>query len=181
VPEENNTDERDDNAFFDQFFAQGCDGAANQAAPIVSRDHGRAGGQRWFDFGQLALDAVDHAQCIFAVAHHHDPTDDFAFAVELGETAPKGGPEMDVRDVLDVDRRAVHHLEDDALDVVDAFDIAAAADVILGAGNFKSLAAYVGVTGLDSPNDFAERNAVSRERIGIEVDLIFLYKSADRR
>ena len=38
VPEENEADQRDDDAFFDQFFAQRRDGALDQLAAIVGRD-----------------------------------------------------------------------------------------------------------------------------------------------
>ena len=54
-----------------------------------------------------AFTRVDHAQRVLAVAHHDDPADRLALAVELGEAAARFGAERDLGDVLDVDGRAL--------------------------------------------------------------------------
>ena len=61
------------------------------------------------------------------------------------------------------------------------FDVAAAADVILGGSDFENFPADIAVTHLDRVDDVAERNAVSDKFVWIEIDLVLLYEAADRR
>src|SRR5947208_96364 len=91
------------------------------------------------------------------------------------------GSEMIVSDILQVNRCAVFHFEDDVLDVLNLFDVAASANVILGRRDFEDLAADIGITHLDRADDVAKRNVVSNQCVWIEVDLILLYEPADRR
>ena len=88
---------------------------------------------------------------------------------------------MDVSNVLHVNRCSVFHFEDDVFDVLDLFDVAASANVVLSGCNLEDFAARVGVAHLDRADDVAQRNVVSDQRIWIEIDLILLYESADRR
>ena len=97
-----------------------CDGVVDQFAAVVGRDDAHAFGQRGFDFLQLLLDAVDDVQRVLAVAHDDDAADRFALAVEFRDAAPQVRAEMHGADILHIDRRAVHDLEHDVLDVRDA-------------------------------------------------------------
>ena len=117
VPEEHDADQRDDDAFLDQLFAQRVDGVMDQFAAVVGRHDSHALGQRRLDFLQLLFDAVDDGERIFAVAHDDDAADDFALAVQLRDAAPDVRAEMHGADVLDVNWRAVLDLEHDVLDV----------------------------------------------------------------
>src|SRR5437868_9527075 len=84
-------------------------------------------------------------------------------------------------DIPDVNRRAVLHLQHDVLNVADTLDVAAATDVILRAPYFERLPAHVVVAGADATHDIAQRNAMRGQRVRIEINLIFLYESADGR
>src|SRR5437764_75403 len=88
---------------------------------------------------------------------------------------------MNVSDILQVNWRPVFHFEDDVFDVLNLFDVAAAANVILGRCDFENFPAYVGIAHFDGADDVAERDVVSNERVWIEIDLILFYESAHRR
>jgi len=45
----------------------------------------------------------------------------------------------------------------------------------------KDAAADVGIAHLDRVDDIAQRNVVGHERVWIEIDLVLLYETADRR
>ena len=88
---------------------------------------------------------------------------------------------MNRGDVFDIDRRAIDDLERDVLEVLDAFDVAASAHVILGGGDLEYFSAHVGVGRADPGDDVAQRDAVGDQLVGIEVHLILLHEPADRR
>src|SRR5206468_7515128 len=88
---------------------------------------------------------------------------------------------MDVADIFQINRRAVFDFEDNILDVFDLFDVAAAADVILGRGDFENFAADIRVAQLNRVDDLAERNVVGNESVWIEIDLVLLHETANRR
>src|SRR5437899_2202717 len=121
------------------------------------------------------------APMAMAMPPNDDAANDFAASVELGHAAPDVTAEMNVSDILQVNRCAVFHFEDDVLDVLNLFDVAASANVILGRRDFEDLAADIGITHLDRADDVAKRNVVSNQCVWIEVDLILLYEPADRR
>ena len=112
VPEENDADQRDDDAFLDQLFAQRRDGALDQLAAIVGRDDlARPRAATILISVEFLFDAVDDVERVLAVAHDDDAADDFAFAVQFRDAAPDVGAEMDRADILHVNRRAVLDLE----------------------------------------------------------------------
>src|SRR6266478_9561592 len=84
-------------------------------------------------------------------------------------------------DVLQINRRAVLDFEDNIFDVLHFFDVAAPTDEILGRRDFENAAADIGVAHLDRVDDLAERNLVSDQRVWIEIDLVLLHETADRR
>ena len=88
---------------------------------------------------------------------------------------------MNLADVLDVNRRAVLDFEHHVLDVCDAFEITAAAYEIFCGRDLESFSAHVAVARLHLLDDITERNAVREQSIWIDVDLIFLYETADGR
>src|SRR5947208_7208684 len=181
VPEKNQTNQRDDDAFFDQLLTQCGDGAANQVAAIVNRHDAHTGRQRRLDLFNFLFYGVDDVERVLAVTHHHDAANDFAAPIEFGHAAPDVAAMVDVSNILQVNRRAVFDFENDVLDVLNLFDVAATADVVLGRGDLENLAAHVGVTHLDRVDHVAERDVVSDESVWIEIDLVLLYESADRR
>ena len=131
MPEKNNADERDDDAFFNQLFAQRRDGALDQLAAIVSRHDAHTGRQRRFDLLDFLFDTIDDVERVLAVTHHDDPANGLAFAVQFRDPAPDIAAEMHGADVLQVNRRAVIDFQDNVFDVRDVFDVAAATHEIL--------------------------------------------------
>src|SRR5204863_2529315 len=129
----------------------------------------------------LLFDAVDDVECVLAIAHDDDPANDFATPVEFSNTAPDIAAEMDVANIFQIDGRAVFDFENNVLDVLDLFDVAAATDVVLGRGDFENFAADIRVTHLNRVDDFAERDVVGNESVWIEIDLVLLHEAANRR
>ena len=181
MPEKDNADERDDNAFFDQFFAQRGDRALDQIAPVVSRHNSHAFGQRRFDLLDFLFDTVDDIERVLAVTHHNNPADGLPASVQLGDAAPDIPAEMHRADVLQINRRAVFDFEDDVLNVLDFLDVAAPADVILCGRDLENFSTDVGVAHFDGVDHLAERNVVGNERVWIEIDLVLFYETTNRR
>jgi hypothetical protein len=71
-------------------------------------------------------------------------------------------------------------LQRDVLDVGQAPEVAAAPDEVLGRGHLEDLAADIVVRALDPGDDVGERDAVGRELVRVEVDLVLLHEAADR-
>src|SRR5713101_8349945 len=94
VPEKNDTDERNNDAFFDQLFAQRRNRALDQIAAIVRRDDAHAFRQGRFDLLNFLFYTVDDTQRVLAVTHHNDPANSLAFAVQFRDPAPDIAAEM---------------------------------------------------------------------------------------
>src|SRR6266513_3922897 len=99
MPEEDDADERHNDALFDQFLPQRCDGALDQIAAIISRHDAHAGWQRRLDPVDFLFDTIDNVERVLAIAHHHDATDGLAFAVQLRDASADVAAEMHVGDV----------------------------------------------------------------------------------
>src|SRR5438094_7653187 len=84
-------------------------------------------------------------------------------------------------DVLQINRRAALDFEDNVFNVLDLFDVAAAADEILRRRDLKDAATDIGVAHLDRTDDVTQRNVVGDQRVWVEIDLILFYKTADGR
>jgi hypothetical protein len=110
VPEKHEADEGDNDAFLNELFAQGGDGAMDKLAAVVGRDEFDSFRQRRFDFLQLFLDAVDDVQRIFAVAHHNNAPDHFTRAIQLSHAPAQVRAEMNCAYVLHEDRGSVLRL-----------------------------------------------------------------------
>src|SRR5665213_2713644 len=143
VPEKNYADQRHDDAFFDQFFAQRGDGIFDQGAAVVSRNNFHARRQRGFYLLEFLFDAINHRQRIFAVTHDHDAADHFTFAVQFSHSPPQVRAEVNRADILDIHRRAIDDLERDVFQISEALDVTAPANVILGRTDLENLSANI--------------------------------------
>src|ERR1043166_1207251 len=181
MPEKDDADEGDDNAFLDQLATKGRDRVPDQLAAIVGGNDLHAGRQGAFDFFQLFFNAVDDGKRVFAVTHDDDSADSLAFAIEFRDAAPNVAPEMHRTDILHVNRRAVRDFQGDVFDVCDAFDVAAPAHEVFRGRDFKYPATDIGVACLDRAHDVGQRNAVAEKFVRIEIDLVLLHEAADRR
>ena len=74
---------------------------------------------------------------------------------------------MDVRDVLHINGRAVDDFENNVLNILGAFDIAATADEVFRRGDFEHTTADIGIAHLDCVDDFAKRNVVGDKRVWV--------------
>src|SRR5258708_5039367 len=75
------------------------DGVVDEAGAVVAGNDFDAGGQRWLEFGQPFLYAVDDGEGVQAVAHDDDAADGFAFAVPFGDSLADVRAESDSADV----------------------------------------------------------------------------------
>ena len=146
-------------ALLEQRAAQGLDGAVDQLGAVVDRHHLHALGQRRRDLRQPRLDVGDDVERVGAEALQGDAAGHLAFAVELGDAAPLVGPKLDAGDVLEQHRRAAVGLDDDAFEVGDALDVAAAAHHELVLGELDRAAADVHVVLADDLAHLGQRNA----------------------
>ena len=153
MPEEDEADERNHDAFFDEFLAQRGDRAFDELAAVVGGDEFDPFGERGFDLLQLFLNAVDDAQRVFAVSHDNNPAHDFPFAVEFRHATADIGAEVDGADVLHIYGRAFLGLEWDGFNVCDAFDVAAAAHEKLRRRDLENFPARVRVAGADGADN----------------------------
>ena len=101
------------------------------------------------DLGEALLDVVDDVERIRAEALQHDAARDLALAVQLGDAAPLVGAELDARHVAQQHRRAAVGLQHDVAEIVDALQIALAADDVFELGQLDGAAADIGVAGAD--------------------------------
>src|SRR5207237_7839558 len=101
------------------------------------------------DLRKSLLDVLNHVQRIDAKPLQHDAAGDLAFAVELGNAAAFVRPQFDAGDVPQQHRRAVIGLQHDIAEIVDALQIAFAANDIFELGQFDGAAADVGIAGAD--------------------------------
>src|SRR5215475_10060464 len=104
--------------------------AANQIAAVVNRHDAHTSRQRRLYLFNFLFYRIDDVECVFAVAHHDDAANNLTASVELGHTTPDVAAKVNVSNVLQVNRRPIFYFEDDVLDVLDAFDVAAAANII---------------------------------------------------
>src|SRR5215472_15481610 len=167
MPKKNDTNQCDDNARFHEFFAQCGDGAANQFAAVVNGHDVHACRQRWLYLFNFLLNCIDDIECVFAVTHNDNAANDLAASVQFGDAASDFATQMDVSDILQINRCAIFYLEDDVLDVLNLFDVATAANVIFCGSDLEGFAADVGVARFDRNDDVAERDVVGDKRVWI--------------
>src|SRR5271154_397424 len=123
MPKKEDADDRDHQALFQKFFPQRIDRAIDQGAPIVGWHDTDTWRQRGLDLLNLLLDVVDYLECVLALAHHDDSSDNFTLSVKLGNAIPKVRSQMHFADIFDVDRNAVLDLQDYVLQITEAFDV----------------------------------------------------------
>src|SRR5262249_35265043 len=131
---------------------------------------------------ELGLDAFDDLQRILSLAHHHDAADDFAFAIEIGNTAAHIGSERHTADIADADRHAVGagH-EGELFQVVCRLGIAAPTHHVFAASEFHQSSADVVVPGAHGGDDLGDGNSIRSQPVRIDVDLVLPHKTAERR
>ena len=90
------------------------------------------------------------------------------------------GPEDDLADIFDQNRRSPFiRSDDDIFDVGDVLDVTAAPDHVLPAGEFQDPRPRVPVPLADVIRNRHDGHFVGVERIGVDVHLVLLDKTAD--
>ena len=99
--------QRHDQHLLQQFAAEVVDGAIDQAAAVVGGDDLHARRQAGLQLLQLCGDRGDGGARVLARAQDDHAADGLALAVQFADAAAHLGPELDVGDVAERDRRAV--------------------------------------------------------------------------
>ena len=169
----------DDQAFFEQGGFQGGDGPLDQLGAVVDRLDLRALGQARSDLGEPRLDVLDHRERVLAIALDGDAADRLALAVQLGRAAALVGRQFHPRHVAQQHRSAALGLEHDALDVLDAAQIAAPAHHVFGLGQFDHPPANVPVGVADRLAQPRQRNVEGLEAARIDHHAVLADEAAD--
>ena len=139
-----------DQAFLDERAGERMNGAPDQLRTVVDRGDLHAFGQGGLKLIELLLDVADGGECVRAVALDGNAAHDLALPVHLGDAAPLVRPELDARHVAQQHRRAgCARLEHDRGEILEAAQIAAAADHIFGFGELDGAAADILVAAAD--------------------------------
>ena len=179
VQQEHDAHQRHHDALLEQRPAQGLDGAIDELRAVVDRHHLDALGQRGSNLGQPRLDVADDVEGVGAEALQGDAARDFPFAVEFGDAAPFVRTKLDAGDVLEEHRRAAVDLDDDAFEIADVLDVAAAAHHELVLGELDRAAADIHVVLADDLAHLGQRNAQRTHAAGIDDDVVLLDEAAD--
>ena len=181
VQQEHDADQRDDDAFLEQRVLERVDGRVDQVRAVVDRHDLDRFRQAAGDLLEALLDVLDDVERVDAEALQHDAARDLAFAVQFGDAAPLVGTEFDPRDVAQQDRRAVADLQDDVAEVVDALQIALAADDVFEFGEFDGAAADIGIAGADRVAHLLHGDAEVAHALRIEDHVVLPDEAADAR
>ena len=179
VQQEDDAHQRHHQAFLEQRPAQGLDGAIDELGAVVDRHHLDALRQRGRNLRQPRLDVGDDVERVGAEALQGDAAGDFPLAVEFGDAAPLVGAKLDTGDVLEQHRRAAVDLDDDAFEIGDVLDVAAAAHHELVLGEFDRAAADIHVVLADDLAHLGQRNAQRAHAAGIDDHVVLLDEAAD--
>ncbi len=177
--QEHDTHQCDDDTFLKQRAFQGFDGTVDQIGTVIDSLDTNAIRQAGSNLGDLGLDVADHLQRVLSIARHHNSGYHFAFAIQLGETAPLVRHQLDTCDVADQHRRAVFRLDHQILDVTHAAQVTPAAHHVLGFTHFQRASADIAIGLPDHVRHFIEGNAVSAQLHRIHCHLVLLHKAAD--
>ncbi len=181
VPEKEQADQADDDAFLDQFLAQRVHGAVDQLGAVVDRHRLHAGRKGRLQLPELLLHPLDHARRVLPVAHHHDAAHRLPLAVQLGGAGAEGGPQRHGAQLAHQDRGpAGPGLHRDLPDVAGRAQVAAAAHVVVGGRDLQRLPAHVLVALAHRVDHVAEADAVGEQLVRVEVDLVLLHEAAHR-
>jgi len=133
-----------------------------------------------FDRAQLALDARDHVERVFPLAHDHDARHRLAGAVEIRGAAPLVGAQRDVADILHANRcSALARREHDVLEIVRRGEEPAAAHHVLRAAQLQHAPADLAVAAAHGVDHRADRDVVRAQAARIDVHLVLPHVAAD--
>src|SRR5205085_7643267 len=170
MQEEHDADQRNDDALLDQRVLEGIDGGIDQVRAVVDRHDLDGFRQAARDLLEALFDVLDHVERVDAEALQHDAAGDLALAIQFGDAAPFVRTELDAGNVTQQHRRAAIGLEHDVAEVVDARQIALAANDIFELRKFDLAPAVVGIAGTDSIQHTLHSDAEVSLPSGVEYD-----------
>ena len=181
VNEKHDTDQADDEAFFDQLLAQGSHGVFDQGGAVVGDDQLHSLGERRPDrLADRLLDPLEHVVDALAEANHNDAAGGVPHAVVVDHAAADVGAKLHVAHVADSDRRPVLlGPQADLLDVVDPLDVAPSPHHVLTPGELDDPAANLLVAHPNALDDAVDRDVIGEQLVRIDRHLVLLDVSAD--
>ncbi len=179
MQQEHDADQRHDDTFLDQRMLERVDGGLDQGRAIVHRHDLDRFRQAAGDLPEPRLDVVDDIERIDPEALQDDAAGHLPLAVQFGDAAPLVRAEFDPGHVAQQHRGAVIGLQHDVAEIVDALEVALAADDIFELGEFDGAAADIGVAGADGVAHLLHGDAAVAHALRIEDDVVLLDEAAD--
>jgi len=181
VAQEEEADHRHHQAFLEEFLLQIGDGAADQVAAVIDRNHLHALRQGRLELLDFMFDALDHTQGVFPVPHDDDAAHGFPAAVQLSHP-DAGATALDDGGDVPQKQRAAHVAvaQGELAEIVGGGEPAASAHDHLGGVDFQGASARIAVGFADGLGDLGDGDAGGGKAFGIEEDLDFTDKAADR-
>ena len=94
------THQGNDDELLQQLMPQVFNGAFNQSGTVVNRHDFHTFGKTRLKGFQFGFHTVNGFLGVFAKAHHHDATDGFTFAIQLGNTPAHLRTYIDIRHIF---------------------------------------------------------------------------------
>ena len=180
VHQEDDVRQGDEGDFLDQSRPQSADGLLDQIRAVIERHDGDALREPRLDLRDARLDSVDDVFRVDASAGDDDTADSFLCPFHERRHA-KGVADLDICDLVHVDRNSVRVANDDPLDVINRFDEADAAHDQPRAVRLKDIAADIQVALAHGGDHRAEGQVVGPETIRVDIDLVLLDVATNRR
>ena len=127
------------------------------------------------------VDAPEHLARVFAPPHEDDAFHTVELVAEREDAGAWRGADAHGRHIPDEDRHTARRRQEDALQIADRLNEPDPADDQTLLLVVEERTARVLVVGVDRPGDFANREVVSGERCGVDLDLILLDGAAKWR
>ncbi len=182
VVEEDEDDEGDHDHFLDQRVLQGIDRSVNQLGAVVSDLELHARRKGCGELRDLRLRRLDDGENVLARSDDHDAADGLSLAVPIDDATAHLRPEMNRRDIGEIDGRACRdtRTDRDPPQVIQVLDVAPASHHVFAAGPLDHAPTDVAVGLLHGGQHIVESDSIRGELGRIDLDLVLLLESADR-
>src|SRR5260370_725820 len=181
MKKENNDDDADDDRLFQKVSLESFDGRVNQSGAVVPGNDFDTGRQRGFGLRQFFLHPVDDVQSVHAVTHDDDTRDGFSFALPLGHAFANIRAESDRAEIANLDGSSILRGDGHGFEIAQRAQITQTANHVFRAAYFEDPSADFVRAGPDLFDDSRKGNTVSAEFVGVDIDLVLLDESPDRR
>ena len=135
--------------------------------------------KRGRDLLELRFNTVDYVEGIEAVTHDDNAANGFALSLPVGRAAALVGSKRDCAQIAHQHGRAILGCDRNIFEIGEGAQIAEAADHVLGSAHLQHVSADFVRTLTDFFDHRGGGDAIRVELLGIEVDLILAYESAN--